>query len=112
MKIGIIGTGVMGKNHLRVAQKTAGVEVSALYDIDINSAKKTAEQFNIPVSKSIDELCSVSDAVTIVTPAFTHSDIAMQCMKNNCHVLLEKPIDTDIHKANALVDFAEKSDRI
>jgi predicted dehydrogenase len=109
MKIGIIGTGVMGTNHLRVAQLTPGVEVSSIYDVDINRARKAAEQFNITASGSIDELCSLSDAVTIVTPAFTHAEIALQCMKNNCHVLLEKPIDVDVEKAQILTDYAETS---
>ena len=112
MKIGIIGTGVMGTNHLRLSQKTPGVEISAIYDIDITRSQKTAEQFNIQISNSIDELCGISDAVIIVTPAFTHAEIAMQCMKNNCHVLLEKPIDINADKAHQLTEYAKISDRI
>lgn len=112
MKIGIIGTGVMGTNHLRIASKMQGVEVSSIYDVDNSRAMKVAEQFDITASKSLDELCSCSDAVIIVTPAFTHADIALQCMKNNCHVLLEKPIDINVIKAQELADYAKTSNRI
>ncbi|MEI6521076.1 MAG: Gfo/Idh/MocA family oxidoreductase [bacterium] len=109
MKIGIIGTGVMGTNHLRVAKRTQGVEVSSIYDVDNVRAQKAADQFGITASSSIDELCACSDAVIIVTPAFTHAEIAMQCLKNNCHVLLEKPIDVDVNKAQELTEYAKKS---
>jgi predicted dehydrogenase len=52
------------------------------------------------------------DAVSIVTPDHLHREHAEQCLAAGCHVLLTKPLATNLTDGRAIVDAAEAANRI
>jgi len=94
IKIGIIGAGSISKYHLDSYKNNPGCTVVAIADLNVALAHKRAEEYGIEKSfsdyKEIladDEI----DAVSILTPTFTHTNIVIDALKSGKHVLCEKP---------------------
>ena len=107
-KIGIIGSGSMGKNHVRVCTELETVELFGVADTDKITAKKVAEKFGTKAFLDYRELLPEIDAAIVATPTVTHHKIAMDLLNNGRHVLVEKPICDSIEKAEELMKKAEK----
>ena len=110
IKIGVIGTGSMGKNHARVCSELNDVELVGICDVDKNTAKVVAERFHTDAYLTYQELIAKTDAIIIATPTSTHFDIATTALSSGKHVLVEKPICDTIKNAQALVKKAEDED--
>lgn len=104
--IGIIGLGPAAEPHARCLQVLDGrVEVRAAATRRAARAAAFAARFPFPVTT---DTASVIDdpmiqAVLILTPPAAHHDLAVQCFAAGKHVLLEKPLDTEIGRAAATV---------
>ncbi len=88
IKIGIVGMGVMGRNHYRVMKSIAGAEVVAVCD----QAKPDGVTENFYVS--VDDMIKNEhlDGVIIATPTVTHKEISLKCIEKGINVLIEKPV--------------------
>ncbi|MBQ8345235.1 MAG: Gfo/Idh/MocA family oxidoreductase [Clostridia bacterium] len=99
MKISIVGTGIIGKVHIRYLQEL-GEEIVALCDTDENKARRVAEEFGLtcPIFADYSDMLRVqkTDAVHICTPHYLHADMVVTALAQNVHVLCEKPLC--IHK--------------
>jgi len=85
------------------------VELTAVIDFSVEKREIAANKHpGTHVFSSIDEaIQSVDlDAVIIATPTHTHYDIAKTALLNKMHVLVEKPLTTDVASAVELVDLA------
>ncbi|AJC92845.1 oxidoreductase, Gfo/Idh/MocA family [Campylobacter subantarcticus LMG 24377] len=115
MKIGLIGLGKMGKNHLRELERNLRVKEIYLYD------PFNEEQFIHPVYKNFDEFLEQKlDGVVIATPTHTHLDIAIKVFSRVKNVLIEKPLALNLdeililqqkakeHKVKVGVGFCER----
>jgi len=109
LKIGVIGTGSMGKNHARVCSELENVELVGIADKNIDTAKKIAERFDVQSFVDYKELINIVDAVIVATPTITHHDISMDLLNNGKHVLVEKPVCNNVENAEALSRKAEEA---
>lgn len=105
----IIGTGLIaGKKHIPAFLKHRGkVTLVALCDLNVPAAQKVAEQFGIPrVYGDVAEMLAKErpDLVDICTPPQTHARLAVDVMKNGCHVLIEKPMALTVEDCDAIVN--------
>ena len=112
IRMGIIGTGVMGGNHTRVASTLHGCRLVGIYDPASEHAEKVAKNYNITAFPSLDVLCASVDAVVVASPTDTHAEVATQCLQFGCHVLIEKPIAAVVADGEALVALSKQSDRV
>ncbi len=112
IRLGMIGTGVMGGHHTRVAAMSKACQLTGIYDADPQRATALAHQYGVAAFQSLDEACTACDAVIIATPTVTHAQVATACLQAGCHVLLEKPIAGDLGEAEALVAFSKTVDRV
>lgn len=112
IRIGVVGTGVMGTHHTRLAATLAGCELVGVYDASPASAERAAAQFGVPALPALEALCATADAIIVATPAHTHAKVAASCLQAGCHVLLEKPIATSVTEGESLVALAQRSDRV
>jgi len=115
LKIGIIGAGSISKNHIGPYLATGKCEVKAIADINIDFAKKKAAEYNIPdvYSDYHDILNDESiDAVSIVTPTFTHKQIMMDAIKSGKHILCEKPPALNAEETKECCELAKKSNKV
>ncbi|MGC9308481.1 MAG: Gfo/Idh/MocA family oxidoreductase [Thermoplasmatota archaeon] len=112
LQIGVIGTGSMGKNHARVCSELAEVELVGVADRDKTTAIRVADRCDTKAYVDFTEMLSDVDAVIVATPTITHHDIAMEALVAGKHVLVEKPICDSVHKAQQLVNKAEKENLV
>ncbi len=91
MKTAIIGIGVIGKVHLQVCQEL-GNEIVAICDIDEERAKKSPSF--IPIYKGYKQMLDEVeiDVVHICTPHYLHTEMVIECLRRDIHVLCEKPL--------------------
>ena len=111
MKIGIVGTGNMGRIHARILNdlnSLVGVADSA-FDI----AKTTAETYNVPAYDDYHTLIeeTTPDALVIATPTFSHAEIAKDiALKYDCirGLLIEKPMASTLEDGKKVADIIKK----
>src|SRR4051812_5260267 len=95
-KLAIIGAGIMGANHGRVARSIREATVTAICDPDLARAETLAKPLGALATTNIDEAIDAADAVILATPSDTHGDIGEQVLKGGRDLLVEKPIATTV----------------
>ena len=98
IKYGIIGTGVMGQEHIQNINLIENAEVVAVCDTNESSRNqaKSLVRESTKFYNDLNELISknIADAYIIATPNFTHINVLEQILKTNKHLLIEKPLCT------------------
>lgn len=113
MRVGVIGTGSMGANHLRIYKKLSHLcDVAGIYDADPDKCQWIQETYGAACCASCDRLLSEVDAASIVAPTAHHYEIAKNALQKGVHILLEKPITQEVEQGEELVRIAEESGRI
>ena len=115
LRVGVIGTGSLGKEHARIyaAMAAAGtVDFSGVYDSHRESAERVAAKCNTRVFSSIEEAASHTDALSVVTPTVTHYEVTRRLLGRGAHVLVEKPMTNNAAQAAELVAMAAKAGRV
>lgn len=95
IKAGVIGTGSLGANHVRIYSALECVDSVLLYDRIPERAEATAAKFGAAICSSPEELLERVDVVSVCTPASDHHDSVMKAFDSGVHVLVEKPIASD-----------------
>jgi predicted dehydrogenase len=111
LRIGVIGYGYWGPNIVRNFSSVDGARVVAVSDLRDDSLKKVEKAHQgVRTTKSADELILATDidAVAIVTPVFTHFDLAKKALEAGKHVFVEKPFTYTVAQAEELINLAEK----
>jgi predicted dehydrogenase len=112
VRLAVVGSGIMGSNHARVAAGLPGLELVAVYDPDRKRSEKLAAAFSATAVGSLSELPRLVDAAVVATPTQFHAPAAHELIAAGVDVLVEKPITPDIDTARRLVDAADAADRI
>jgi predicted dehydrogenase len=112
LKIGVIGYGYWGPNIVRNFSSADGATVVMISDMNANTLKNKVKKAypHIATTTNIDELINNPeiDAVAIVTPVFTHFEIAKKALENGKSIFVEKPFTYTVAEAEQLVNLAEK----
>ncbi|MBQ8556110.1 MAG: Gfo/Idh/MocA family oxidoreductase [Clostridia bacterium] len=116
IRTAVIGVGNMGSAHAScIAQgRIDGLTLSVLCDLSPTRQTFCREHFpDVPCYASVQELiaAAAADAVIVAVPHPAHSDVAMEALQAGLHVLVEKPIDVALSRAQALCDAADRSGR-
>jgi len=112
IKAGVAGTGSMGRNHARVYSLLGNVELTAIYDQDIERAKAVADEFGGVAVSSLEELAALTQAVSVAVPTMVHREVGCKLMELGCDILMEKPIANSLDDARALIEVSHAKDRI
>ena len=115
LRIGVIGVGFWGRNHLRVLKELENVKVKAICDIDEERAKQIARRFEIPsYHVDLDEMLRVEDldAVTICTPSTSHAEVAVKALNAGLDVFVEKPLASNLEECFEIMDAMKENRRI
>jgi len=110
IKIGVVGCGYWGPKHIRVCHELAEAELSMVCDLDEKRLQQVQSQYPyVAITKDYKEfLKSDIDAAIIATPVNTHHRMAMEALRYNKHVLIEKPMTSSSREALELIELAEK----
>jgi predicted dehydrogenase len=112
IKVGVIGTGHLGKIHTKLFKEVDNCEFIGIYDINFEQAKKVGEEFGVKPFENLDELLKKVDAVDIVATTSAHYDLVKQALEQNRHIFVEKPITAQIWEAEELIKTAEQKNLI
>ena len=100
LRVGVIGAGAWGRNHVRTVAGLADAELTAVCDTETATRERVAKQFpNAHVTADVGALLERADAVVIASPAGTHADIAVQCIDAGKACLVEKPFALSVADA-------------
>jgi predicted dehydrogenase len=108
LKVGVIGTGHLGKLHIKMFKSISNCELVGIYDSDPGQAKLASEEFEVTAAESPENLLKEVDAVSIAATTSAHYSLAKKCFDKGVHVFIEKPITATIEEAEELVDLSEK----
>jgi myo-inositol 2-dehydrogenase/D-chiro-inositol 1-dehydrogenase len=108
VKIAILGVGRLGAYHAKVLRELPGVDELRINDADPARAAGLAKELGAKHAASIDEALAAADAVVIVTPTGTHSDLIGRAVDKDLAVFCEKPIALDLESTKRLVNHVEK----
>jgi predicted dehydrogenase len=110
LRIGVVGVGVMGSNHARVLAGLSGVSLAGVCDPDAARAAFVARTLGCPAVSTVEELLDLKlDAVSIAAPTELHHQVALQCIARGVHVLVEKPIASDVAEGQEIVAAARRA---
>ena len=116
LKAGIIGTGIIGKSHVRGYKSMPNdVEIVAVADINEAEAKRVAQEHGIPhVFSDYHDLLKMDeiDTVDVCLPNFLHAPVTIDALKAGKHVYCEKPMAPTGTEAQAMYDAAKKAGKI
>jgi len=111
MKIGVIGTGLMGKNHARVYSELKGVD--EIYVFDVNKANAASiKDLDVINCDSLKELLENVDAASICVPTKYHLEVAREAIENDVHCLIEKPIALTVENGEELVNLLKNKNLV
>lgn len=112
IKIGVVGAGVWGATHAAIYDEHPMAEFVAICDKDVARAQAIADQYGIKeVYSDYHEMAEKSscDAVAVVTPDFLHADIAVAFANAKKHLLIEKPLATNVPDIERIVEAVERN---
>lgn len=115
LRCAVIGTGVIGLDHLQSLAVDPRADVVAIAENDVKRCKEACDRFKI--SRSYSDYLEMLDqpdidAVTIALPNHLHAKVAIDALKARKHVLLEKPLATSAQDAAKIVAMARKVRRV
>jgi myo-inositol 2-dehydrogenase/D-chiro-inositol 1-dehydrogenase len=111
IRYGVIGTGMMGVEHIENVAAIEGSVVTAVSDPNPSSLAAGARMAGLDDAAAFSDHrdllgSGLVDAVVLASPNFTHGDILLDVIDSGLHFLTEKPLCTTVEAAAAVVDAA------
>ena len=112
MRIGVVGTGYLGRLHARVLTEMPEASVSGFVETSDACAAEIESSLKLKRFRTIGELAGNVDCAVVATPTVAHHDVARELLEAGCDVMIEKPITATAAEARDLIDLARKRNRI
>lgn len=116
LRYGIIGTGMMGAEHIIDLQKIDSIDVVAFADPDaasLTNARATATNKLALAYSDFNDLLARPDidVVVIASPNYTHAAVATSALRSGKHLLIEKPLCTTVAQCQDLIAVERQTHR-
>jgi predicted dehydrogenase len=111
LKFGVIGYGYWGPNIVRNLKSLEGCQVVGICDRSPAARKRSqATHPGVPVYSDAKELIGSPDvdAIAVITPVWTHYELAKAALENGKHIFVEKPFSSSVAQAEELINLAEQ----
>ncbi|MDR2504550.1 MAG: Gfo/Idh/MocA family oxidoreductase [Oscillospiraceae bacterium] len=114
LKVGIIGCGgIANGKHMPSLAKLKNIELVAFCDIIPERAEKAAKEYGTADAQVFEDYRDMLklplDAVHVLTPNSSHSEITVAALESGKHVMCEKPMAINSKEARAMVDAAKRT---
>ena len=112
IRVGVIGYGYWGPNIVRNFQGHEKADVVAVCDKNPKSLSRVRRTHpEVPVTSDHMEVLTSTqvDVVAVVTPVWTHFELAKLALENGKHVFVEKPFTCTVAQAEQLIELAERN---
>ncbi|MEV6930563.1 Gfo/Idh/MocA family oxidoreductase [Dactylosporangium sp. NPDC051485] len=114
LNVAIVGSGIIGANHAEAIVRHPRLRVAALVDSRLTAAEALAAKLGGEPTCHLTLVEAFAaqpiDLVAICTPSGLHVEAAEQTLKAGAHLLVEKPLDTDLAKARAFAKVAAEAE--
>lgn len=112
VRVGVVGLGSFGEQHLAAFSKLRDVEIVGVADINPKRCQAVADRYRVSGYGTCSELLSACepDAVSIVTPGHTHVHDTVAALESGCSVMLEKPVAVSAADVNTLMSAEAAND--
>ncbi len=108
MKIGVLGTGHLGKIHLKCLQMIDRYDLVGFFDPNDSNAQIAIETYGVQRFDNMDALIDAVDIVDIITPTVTHFDLAKRVIEKGKHVFIEKPLTNTLEEGEILLALSQQ----
>ena len=115
LKVGVVGIGWAGQQHLQAYSTIDGVEIVAVAGMEQELLAQMKDEYSIPHAFARwEDLIDLDglDAVSVAVPTFLHAPISIAALERGLHVLSEKPLARNGVEGQAMVDAARKAGRV
>ncbi|MCI0380892.1 MAG: Gfo/Idh/MocA family oxidoreductase [Gemmataceae bacterium] len=115
LRCGVIGYGAWGTHHARVMAAHPGVQLCAIAaKSEATRAKAVQDHPEARVYAEYRDLLAKAklDAVAIVLPSHLHFETGKAVLEAGCHLLLEKPMCLNVPDCEALIQLAQKNNKV
>lgn len=115
LRVGVIGVGWAGQQHLAGFARLPGVELHAIAGMEAERVAELATKYGIRnrFERWEDMLDAGGlDAVSVAVPTYLHAPIAIAALERGLHVLTEKPVAANLRDAQAMVAAARAAGRM
>jgi len=109
IRLGVIGAGLVGAKHAAIAAGLPGCRLASISDPN-PAVRDLAEKLTVAFYKDYQEMIATEslDGVIIATPTERHVSVGIDCAERGLHLLVEKPIASDLQAARDLIDCAKQ----
>jgi len=109
LRVAVVGAGIRGSMYGAIARAMDGVDLVGVCEIDAARRRSAEEAFAVPAFTDTGAMCRKvrPDAVVIATPDFAHVGPSVAAAEASCHLLLEKPMATDLEGAGGITRAVE-----
>lgn len=114
VRIGVVGAGIFGVNHLNAFRQLSylgAAELAAVAEVNEKRAEWVRENYGCPVYSDYEEMMAKADidGVTVVTPDHLHRPIVLAAARLGKHVLVEKPLDVTVEGCREMIEATAKA---
>lgn len=111
-KIGVIGTGYLGRLHARVLTEMPEVDVVGFVEPNDATAAEVEEKLKIRRWDSVEQLTEAVECAVVATPTIHHHATAATLLRAGRDVMIEKPITATVEQARELIALASERGRV
>jgi predicted dehydrogenase len=111
-RLGVMGVGAMGRNHVRVLASLPGAALMGIYDPRREAAEAVAAEHGTRVFASAEALAEAVDAMVLAVPTVLHAELGCELLGRGLHVLVEKPLAASLEEADLLLAAAAAAERV
>lgn len=110
VRFGVVGLGV-GMGHCQSICDLDGMRLVAVSDLSEKRGKEATERYRVPWYQNYQNLIERDDidVVMICTPTHLHMDIAVEAAKAGKHLLVEKPIERTLERADKIISVCQEA---
>ena len=112
LRVGVIGTGALGRHHVRILSELPGARLVGLYDRDPEVASRVAGEYGARVFADLESLAVEVEAVVLAAPTVEHARLGVPLLERGIHLMVEKPIAATLAEADRLIAAAEGAGRV
>jgi predicted dehydrogenase len=110
LKVGVVGTGALGRHHVRILAGLPGAELVGVYDATSGAAEAVVAEHapGTRVFASLDALAAEAEAAVVAVPTVAHAEVGGALLARGLHVLVEKPMASSLAEADRLLELADR----
>lgn len=109
-RVGVIGTGALGRHHVRILNELEGADLVGVHDRDPEVAAAIAAEHGVEAVGDAKALLRLCEAVVIAVPTADHCELTCRALGLGRHVLVEKPMAPTLEEADRML--AAVGDRV